>query len=267
MLKDTFGREINYLRISVTDRCNLRCVYCMPPEGVRHISHDDILSFEEIAEFTQVAVQMGIDKVRLTGGEPLVRRGIIELVKMLARIEGINDFAMTTNGQFLEQFAKPLKNAGLQRVNISLDTINPALYTKITVLGKLENTLKGIEAAQIAGLTPIKINCVVKKTSDESDALEVAKFATDNGFQVRFIREMDLANGKFWVVEGGNGGNCSICNRIRLSSDGYVRPCLFSDIEFNVRKLGSKMAIIRAVHAKPEFGKCAKKIKFYSIGG
>ena len=155
---DQFNRKINYLRISVTDRCNLRCVYCMPAEGIEMLGHDEILSFDEIVEITKVAVSMGVDKVRITGGEPLVRKGIIDLIKMISAIAGINDLAMTTNGVLLNRFAKPLAEAGLNRVNISLDTMDPEKYHSITRLGKIEAVFRGIEAAQLAELNPIKIN-------------------------------------------------------------------------------------------------------------
>ena len=145
---DRFNRNINYLRISVTDRCNLRCTYCMPECGVDLISHEEILTFEEITEIVRMGVKLGIDKVRITGGEPLVRRGVVDLVKMIAEIPGIDDFAMTTNGALLDQFAEPLKNAGLHRVNVSLDTLNPDRYKEITRVGDIKNVLVGIKAAK-----------------------------------------------------------------------------------------------------------------------
>ena len=264
---DKFNRKINYLRVSVTDRCNLRCVYCMPAEGVQLMSHDEILSFDEIVEVVQLAVEMGIDKVRITGGEPLVRRGIVDLVRMIGAIEGIKDFAMTTNGVYLAKFASQLANAGLQRVNISLDTLNPEKYKKITRIGDIDMVIKGIEAAVEAGLKPIKINCVIKKSKDEPDALEVKDFCTKNGLNVRFIREMDLGKGSFWKVNGGNGGDCSICNRLRLTSDGKIKPCLFSDLEYNVRDLGVKNALEKALGTKPKSGTASSKNSFSGIGG
>ncbi len=157
---DRYKRHINYLRISVTDRCNLRCTYCMPADGVKLMKHDDLLSFEEIESFTQLAVAKGISKVRLTGGEPLVRKNIVELVQRLASIEGLEDLALTTNGILLPQFAEDLKKAGLKRVNISLDTLNADRYCEITRTGNIKDVFKGIEAAQKAGFHPIKINIV-----------------------------------------------------------------------------------------------------------
>lgn len=264
---DRFNRKISYLRISVTDRCNLRCVYCMPQEGVKLMRHQDILTFDEIAEVTKTAVSMGVDKVRITGGEPLVRKGIVDLVKMLAEIPGINDLAMTTNGTLLGKFARPLADAGLHRVNISLDTLDSEKYRQITRVGKLEDALRGIRAAKDAGLTPIKINCVVDKNSDEPDAQQVRKFSEEHGLQVRFIPQMNLDTGEFGVVEGGDGGNCKKCNRLRLTSDGKVMPCLFSELGYDVRKLGAKKAIELAVGNKPKSGTVNHVNHFSNIGG
>lgn len=264
---DRFNRRINYLRVSVTDRCNLRCVYCMPAEGIPLARHEDILSFEEIAEVTRTAVEMGVDKVRITGGEPLVRKGITRLVEMLAGIGGIRDLAMTTNGVLLAEFAAGLKQAGLGRTNVSLDTVDPQRYRRITRGGELECALAGIDAAVAAGLTPVKLNCVVEESSSEPDAQEVAAFARDNGLEVRFIREMDHAGARFWPVEAGGGGDCARCNRLRLSSDGMIRPCLFSDLAFSVRQLGPRRAIRMALEAKPEAGETARRAGLYEIGG
>ncbi len=264
---DRFNRKINYLRISVTDRCNLRCVYCMPAEGIEMVGHNEILSFDEIVEVTNVAVSMGVDKVRITGGEPLVRKGIIGLIKMISAIRGINDLAMTTNGILLHRFAGSLAEAGLNRVNISLDTMDPGKYRSITRLGNIEDVFLGIEAAQQAGLEPIKINCVVKKSSDEPDALAVKKFALENNLIVRFIPEMNLETGTFSIVEGGDGGNCKMCNRLRLTATGKIKPCLFSDIEFDVRELGPEAAINLALRNKPQSGTVNHVNRFHNIGG
>ncbi|KPL14742.1 radical SAM protein [candidate division WOR_3 bacterium SM1_77] len=264
---DRFNRRIYYLRISVTDRCNLRCVYCMPTEGVSLIPRHEILSFEEICEVATTAVEMGMDRIRLTGGEPLVRRNIVDLVSMIAEIEGVRDLAMTTNGVLLEEFAKPLVEAGLRRVNISLDTMDADRYAYLTGGGDIRRVLAGIEAAKKAGLTPIKLNCVVRESSDEPDAQQVAQFADQNGLIVRFIRQMNIAEGTFWVVQGGTGGNCAQCNRLRLTSNGMIKPCLFNDIMFSVRELGIRDAIERAVEAKPERGIKSVNHTFYNVGG
>ena len=159
---DPFNRNINYLRISVTDRCNLRCRYCMPETGIKLVPHENILSFEEIRDFVRVGVGLGIRKVRLTGGEPLVRKGIVQLVEMLAATPGIKDLGMTTNGILLDRYATDLAAAGLHRVNISLDSLDAGNFKYITRVGQLDSVLSGIEAAQEAGLNPVKINCVVK---------------------------------------------------------------------------------------------------------
>lgn len=263
---DPFGRPITYLRVSVTDKCDLRCVYCMPERGVPHLRHEDILSFEEIYEVVTTAVSMGIEKVRLTGGEPLVRRDIVHLVTMLGEIEGIRDFAMTTNGQRLAYYAKPLADAGLHRVNVSLDALDPLVYSQITRGGDVRRVLEGIQAAREAGLHPIKINCVIQESPEEVNAQAVSAFAAQEGLQIRFIRRMHLPTGRFYQVIGGEGGNCVACNRLRLSCDGMVRPCLFSNICFNVRELGAANAIRSAIAAKPCSGAMSTAL-FNVVGG
>jgi len=264
---DRFNRKINYLRISVTDRCNLRCVYCMPEEGIKLIDHSSILSFEEITEFTKVAVQMGITKVRITGGEPLARRGTVNLVRMLAGINGIEDLSMTTNAILLTKYAHELKQAGLMRVNISLDSIDPEKYRSITRGGDIQKVFDGISAAMNVGLSPIKINCVIKKSIDEPDALTVKKYCDENGLTARFIDEMDIEKGKFGIVHGGNGGDCANCNRLRLTSDGFLKPCLFSDISVNIKETDYVKAVQFALDQKPECGISSTSNKFYNIGG
>lgn len=264
---DRFGRKINYLRISVTDRCNLHCCYCRPPEGVSLLKRKQILSLEEITDVTKVAVEMGITKVRLTGGEPLVRRGIVELVARIAEIDGIEDFAMTTNGILLGEYAGPLADASLMRINISLDTADPTRYREITNGGDISQVFTGIQAAQQAGLNPIKLNCVVGDFSQESDAQSVKDFGRRHALQVRFIRLMHFKTGKFSIVQGGAGGDCPQCNRLRLASDGNIRPCLFSDISFSVRQLGPKQALLQALANKPQAGGPCTHDWMYGIGG
>ena len=264
---DRFKRKINYLRVSVTDRCNLRCNYCMPECGVDLISHKEILSFEEILEVVKVSVELGVDKIRITGGEPLVRKGIVELVEMIAGVPGIKDLAMTSNGTLLEKFAAPLKKAGLHRVNISLDTLDAEKYSKITRVGEIQQVLTGINAAKDAGLNPIKINCVIKTSPMEEDARQVAAFCKENNLEVRFIKEMDLEEGVFSKVIGGDGGHCKSCNRLRLTANGKIKPCLFSDLEFDVRELGAEHAILQSVGLKPKSGTENKINKFSNIGG
>ena len=264
---DSYNRRINYLRISVTDRCNLRCTYCMPAEGITLMRHADILSFEEIMEVVDSALLLGIDKIRITGGEPLVRKGIVDLVQMIASRPGVQDLGLTTNGQLLEKFALPLKEAGLHRVNVSLDTMDTEKYSQITRGGEIGNVLKGIEASVSAGLSPVKINCVIAKSPSEPDAMEVAEYGQKMGLQVRFIRQMDLEKGEFYVVDGGSGGDCSTCNRLRLTANGMVKPCLFNDLEYNIREHGAHKALQLALGNKPSCGTINRHGEFYNIGG
>ena len=191
-LSDSFQRPINYLRISVTDRCNLRCVYCMPPEGIALMSHNDILTYEEIFTLVKAAAELGIDRVRLTGGEPLVRFGLPDLVKMIASIKTINDISLTTNGILLAKYAAELKEAGLMRVNVSLDTLKPERFRQITRCGELEDTLKGIEAANKVGLTPVKINMVVMAGVNDDELPDFARKTIEDGWHVRFIEHMPV---------------------------------------------------------------------------
>lgn len=264
---DNYNRNINYLRISVTDRCNLRCTYCMPEEGIDLIAHEDVLSFEEIVTFVKEAIASGITKIRLTGGEPLVRKGIVDLVNQIANIPGIEDLAMTTNGILLEKYAKDLSKAGLMRVNISLDTMNPEKYRQLTRLGNIEDVFKGIDAALEAKLHPVKINCVRMPKTDLDDLEALRKYCDSKGLDLRFIRQMDLATGEFSIVEGGKGGNCLECNRIRLTANGKVKPCLFNPSEYDLKELGAQKAIKKAINQKPETGSKNKKGSFYGIGG
>ena len=264
---DPFNRHITYLRISVTDRCNLRCTYCMPAEGVDYKPHNAILSFEEIIEVVRTGVSLGINKIRLTGGEPLVRKGIVGLVKMIHEVEGIRDLGLTTNGILLPGMASALKEAGLNRVNISLDTLDPVKYARITRRGKLEDVLAGIDAAQEAGLDPVKINFVRIKGVNEEDEAPVKSFCEKKGLKLRFIRQMDLASGEFYPVEGGEGGVCKICNRLRMTADGYIVPCLFSDYGYNIREHGIAEAFYLALNKKPESGERSHSHTFNKIGG
>jgi cyclic pyranopterin phosphate synthase len=264
---DSYNREITYLRISVTDRCNLACLYCMPEEVKGRADGNGILDFEEIMHIVRTVAPLGISKIRLTGGEPLVRRGVDELVRMISTIEGIREITMTTNGQLLEGMASRLAAAGLDRVNISLDTLDPARYRELTRGGDIRQVKKGISAALGAGLTPVKINCVVTPDTTEPEMADLKEFCRSNRLELRFIRQMNLHSGKFWKVEGGDGGHCRICNRIRLTSDGRFIPCLFNDREFSIREYGIEEAFKRAVQQKPERGRVNSRNTFYGIGG
>ena len=196
---DSLSRPINYLRISVTDRCNLRCVYCMPAEGVpEKFTHDAILSYEEIVRVVQAAADLGISKIRLTGGEPLVRLGVVDLVEMIVGIPGIDDISMTTNATLLARYAGDLKRAGLHRVNVSLDTLRPERFQQITRLGKLENVLAGIDAAARAGLQPIKINCVVMRGVNDDEIVDFARLTLTQSWHVRFIEVMRWERRPAW---------------------------------------------------------------------
>jgi cyclic pyranopterin phosphate synthase len=306
---DAYNRPISYLRISVTDRCNLRCIYCMPPEGVPKRPHDEILRYEEIETVVQVAAEMGITKVRLTGGEPLVRPGVVDLVRMLARIPGIDDLAMTTNGILLAEHAEDLAGAGLHRVNISLDTLQPERFRSITRCGQFEHVLDGMEAARQAGLEPIKINTVVIRGMNDDEVVDFARKTMDAAWNVRFIELMPVGNGgmvnnrwqervvtaqevreeietalgklepakmaagggpaRYYRLPGAKGTLgfitpisehfCTRCNRLRLTADGHLRPCLLSDYEIDLReplREGAgveriKALILQAIESKP----------------
>jgi len=264
---DKYNRKISYLRVSVTDKCNLRCYYCMPEDGVQLLPYEDILSYEEITEVVRYGTGNGIDKVRLTGGEPLVRRDITHLVEMLSKIEGIRDLSMTTNGLLLDRYAESLAKAGLQRVNVSLDTLDPAKFKKVTRGGDLSRVLSGLEAARKAGLSPIKINTVIHQYFDEEDLRTLKIFCRDKGYELRFIQEMDLEKGTFSKVKGGSGGDCPRCNRLRLTPHGRLKPCLFSNLGYDVRKLGIARAWERALQNKPLSGSTNNSCTFYRMGG
>lgn len=308
-LSDSFQRPIDYLRISVTDRCNLRCIYCMPAEGIDLLPHEDILSYEEIYRVALVAAELGIKKVRITGGEPLVRIGLSSLIRMLAQIDTIDDIALTTNGTLLAQYAAGLKAAGLRRVNISLDTLKADKFRQITRRGDLDDVLTGIAAASDAGLNPIKINVVVMARINDDELLDFARKTVEDGWHVRFIEYMpfnrEMARTSFVSVNEirerlavlgelepctfkGNGPAkyyrlpqakgtigfitpvsehfCFRCNRIRLTADGKLRPCLLSEREFDLRQpLRSAMPaedlkklIKKAVESKPRQHKLAQ---------
>lgn len=239
----------------------------MPESGIQLLDHADVITYEEIVDVVKTSVQLGIDKIRVTGGEPLARRGIVDLVAMIAQIPGVKDFGLSTNGITLKRYAKGLKEAGLHRVNVSLDTLNPERYREITRLGNIEDVLEGIEEAQIVGLKPVKINCVIKKSSQEPDALEVAEYCKKNNLQIRFIHQMELSMGHFSVVEGGEGGDCKICNRLRLTANGKIKPCLFSNLEYDIREFGVENAINKALANKPKCGTINSSGSFYNIGG
>lgn len=304
-LVDRFGRKHTYLRISVTDRCNLRCLYCMPEEGMKFMDQDRLLSYEEIAEVAEAAAERGIRKLRITGGEPLVRPDLDQLIARLAAIKGIEEIALTTNGLLLASQARKLKEAGLNRVNISLDTLDPARFQFISRRGNLEKVLEGIRAAAEAGLDPIKLNCVLLKGINEDEIAAFLRMSIQHPLHIRFIEYMPIghddagwrnhylplgrvletareagyeleegadapegsgpsenwrirgAAGTFGLIHPVSNHFCKNCNRLRLTADGNIKPCLYWMDELNVRPaLGSKEALHalfdRAMDIKPE---------------
>lgn len=217
-LSDKYGRVIRDLRISITDRCNFRCGYCMP-DGFVPKAHRDILTFEEIERLVRIFTRLGVDKVRVTGGEPLLRRGATHLVSMLARVEGVRDLAMTTNGWFLAQHARALRDGGLTRLNLSMDSLRRDRFKRMTGVDALPRVLEGIEAATAAGFSPLKINCVVMRGENDDEVADFADFARRTGHTMRFIEFMPLDSGHGWSrdkVVGGREILASIEQRHRL---------------------------------------------------
>ncbi|MFH0799927.1 MAG: radical SAM protein [Pseudomonadota bacterium] len=268
MLIDRFQRHINYLRISVTDKCNLRCRYCMPEAGIVLKKHEEILSLEELHEVAAYAVSTGFTKIRLTGGEPLVRKNIEFLVEEIGRLPGLKDFGMTTNGSMLADFAHKLKARGLHRVNISLDSLEPEKYREITRGGDLQRVFEGIDAARAAGLIPIKLNVVLIHGWNDDEKDSFLAFGREKDIEVRFIPRMDLKTGHRGVVECDTMvGLCDRCNRLRLTCDGLLKPCLFSGYGVNVREAGIAEAFALALRNKPEAGVKNEKEVMCQIGG
>lgn len=305
-MKDKFDRNINYLRISVTDRCNLRCIYCMPEEGIsKLLPHSEILSYEEILKIVEIGVDLGITNIRITGGEPLLRKGIVSFIERLAKTEGIKDIGMTTNGILLKKFAKALYTAGLKRVNISLDSLDKDKFRTITRVGSIDEVLEGIEEADKIGLKPIKVNVVVMRGINDDEIERFALWSKEVEYQIRFIEFMPIGPNawkkelfiskdeikeriekkvgrlipvqvkksgpaEYFMLEGAKGllgfisplttHICVRCNRLRLTAEGKLRPCLFSDKELDLKKLLRSKAsreqirdiILRTIHLKPQ---------------
>ncbi len=302
-LNDSYGRKINYLRLAVTDRCNLRCQYCMPAEGVPKLSHSDILSYEELFLVAQAAVSMGIEKIRVTGGEPLVRKGVVEFLARLSTLTGLKHLVLTTNGLLLEEMAEDLSRAGVQRLNVSLDSLQPATFKQITRNGELAQVLAGIAAAERAGM-PVKVNMVVMRGINDAEILDFVRLTLDKPYSVRFIEYMPTikeenwqslvitgeeilgriekefefkgldqvelagpaknykiegAQGSFGLITPLSGHFCGACNRIRMTSSGKVKSCLFSDQEYDLKPflrskdvIAVKVALRRIIVTKPE---------------
>jgi len=327
-LVDTYGRLHDNLRISVTDRCNIRCFYCMPESGVEFMERGEILSFEEIERFVRVAVRLGITKLRVTGGEPLVRKDLPVLIRKLAEIPGIQDLALTTNAVLLADLAKPLHEAGLRRINVHLDTLDRVRFRQITRRDDLHKVLAGIETCLSLGYGPVKLNAVAVKGLTEPDIVPIARYCREHGIEPRFIEFMPLDAQQLWdrtrvltadeiigtlsreispLVEipdrdprapateyryadgvGRVGFIASVtrpfcmnCNRIRLTSDGKLRYCLFAIEEANIKDLlrsgasdDDVAALIRANVQEKWAGHEINSVRFvppprpmYAIGG
>jgi cyclic pyranopterin phosphate synthase len=341
-LVDPFQRVISYLRVSVTDRCNLRCVYCMPEEGIEFQPREEILSYEEILAIVRVGASMGLCKVRLTGGEPLVRHGIADLVAMINGVPGIEDISLTTNGIALPRMAEPLARAGLRRVNISLDTLRPERFHEITRWGRYEDVVEGIAAARQAGLSPIKINVVVMRQINDDEVLDFARSTYEQDWDLRFIELMPFLEeqetcikdtslvlgfvpteeikqqierelgplepsqtkvghgpARYFKLAGAKGNVgfispvsekhfCESCNRMRLTADGKIRPCLLTDHEVDVKSIlrpdgrpsgrgggddeALREGILEALRTKPDAhhltdGNRPRRRKMIQIGG
>jgi len=269
LLLDRFNRRINYLRISVTDRCNHRCVYCMPEAPFVYKNHSEILSYEQIERLAKVAAKMGITKVRLTGGEPLVRKNVEQLVAKLAAIDGIDEVCMTTNGSLLADMAAKLKRSGLGRVNISIDSLDRDRYQKITRGGDLCQALAGVDAAIKAKLTPIKINMVILNDTTEEDVEKMKTFCEQRGVQLQKIMQFSLYDRADLSRRFGTERppKCSQCNRLRLTADGFLKPCLFSDNEIKVDFDDIGGSILEAAAKKPENGSSCRNRLMNEIGG
>ena len=294
-MKDAFGREIRYLRLSVTERCNLRCRYCMPEDGICKKAHSDMLTEDEMIQAVEAAASLGIRKLRLTGGEPLVKKNILSICRRAAAVDGIREVCLTTNGTLLPEMARPLHDAGVDRLNISLDTLDPEKYRHITRLGRLEDALAGIEAALAAGFDHLKINAVLIGGFNDGEIPKLAELTRKYPADVRFIELMPMydsgdfgpeayvpcgtvlsalpelvpaeaddgvaslyrlpdAQGNIGLISAVSNHFCGTCNRIRLTADGKLKPCLHSHQEFNIKGLSldqMREEMARAILAKP----------------
>ena len=294
-MKDTYGRNINYLRLSVTDRCNLRCRYCMPEDGICKKSHDEMLTEDEMILAVEAAASLGVHKLRLTGGEPLVKKNILSICERSAAVEGIAELCLTTNGTLLPQLARPLRAAGVSRLNISLDTIDADKYAYITRTGTLEQAIRGIEAALEAGFGHLKINAVLIGGFNDDEIPALAELTRRYPADMRFIELMPMteneefgqrayvsgaavlaalpeltpaeqddgvaklyrlpdARGNIGLISAVSSHFCAACNRIRLTADGKLKPCLHSAQEYSIKGLdldGMRREMERAILTKP----------------
>ena len=263
---DRFERPITYLRISVTDKCNLRCLYCMPAEGVPARRHEEFLTLEQMTDTARAAVGLGVTKIRLTGGEPLVKRGIVDLVRMLAGIEGLAHIAMSTNGTLLARFAHPLKEAGLDSVNVSLDTLDADRYRELTRGGEIDNVRDGIRAAMAEGL-PVKVNMVVLQETGEEEIDLMRKFCASIGARLQLINHYELFREKRDTYAFDRPPSCESCNRIRLMADGMLKPCLHSDLEVPLDFSRLEESLREAILSKPRRGGACMNRAMPQIGG
>jgi cyclic pyranopterin phosphate synthase len=280
VLVDRFNRKINYLRICVTDRCNLRCIYCLPAEGARKLKHKEILRYEELLRIVRIGIKLGINKVRLTGGEPLFRKGVQEFIPMLAALKGLRDVSLTTNGVYLKDNLEMLKAAGIKRINVSLDSLKRSNFKSITRFDYFNEVWEGIEKARDMGFHPIKINIVAMKGINDNEVLDFGRLAIEQPYHIRFIECMPISlesnslafisnseiekalidafgplipvirgqndgPAKRYRLDGGKGeigfisaisdSFCQDCNRLRLTANGMILPCLFSNIEVDIK--------------------------------
>lgn len=266
---DPFKRAINYLRISVTDRCNLRCIYCMPAGGIDLKRHRDILSYEQIGQVVEEAVGLGIDKVRLTGGEPLVRKDTAFLIRQLKTITGLRELTLTTNGLLLKEMANELKESGLDRLNISLDTLDPGMYRRITRIGDICHVLNGIDAAREAGFQNTKINMVLLPGINDQQVESMKAFCAQKGLSLQRINAYSLDD--LTSLDPHHQAErplpCELCNRIRLTADGKLKPCLFSDLEIPIDFTNIRATLTSAIHHKPPKGTACHHRQNWQIGG
>lgn len=293
---DKYGRQIDYMRISVTELCNLRCRYCMPEEGIVKRDHEEMMTAEETIDAVKAAVSLGVKKIRVTGGEPLVKRGIVELCENIAAIDGVEELCMTTNGTLLPGYARELRAAGVDRVNISLDTLKADRYREITRIGELSEALSGIEAAFEAGFEKVKINTVLVGGFNDDEIEDFVRLTIDRPLEVRFIELMPIGGGiefekarfiscvrvlesvpglepldmtdgvaAMYALPGAKGrvglirpiscDFCEGCNKIRLTADGMLKPCLHSGAEISIkgRSREEMTEVIReAILSKPQ---------------
>ncbi len=326
VLRDRFNRRINYLRISLTDRCNLRCIYCVPPEGERKLRHKDILRYEELLRIARIAIKLGINKIRLTGGEPLVRKGVGEFIPMLTSLDGLDDVSLTTNGVLLRDNLAMLKSAGITRINVSLDSLKSLNFKYITRFDYFSKVWEGIEKARDMGFSPIKLNIVTMRGINDNEVLDFGRLAIEQPFHIRFIECMPIGlqsntsafisnaevekllvdrfgplvsvspekndgpatrfrfedgKGEIGFISAISHSFCHTCNRIRLTADGKLLPCLLSDSEVDLKGplrrgcLDEELieVFLEAVNSKPQHhllqGENHQKVhrKMCSVGG